>query len=46
MIQRRDGSRFALETFAELSLGDFNCDDAVEVRVTGLVNIAHATLAN
>ena len=46
MIQRRDSARFALESFAELGLGNLDRDDAIEARVAGLVHLAHAARAD
>ena len=45
MVQRSDSPRFALEAFAELALGNFQGDDAVQSTVAGLVHVAHATRA-
>ena len=41
MIQRRDGAGFALETLAELGLGNLDGDDAIKARVAGLIHFAH-----
>ena len=45
MIQLRDGAGFTLEAFAEVRLCNFDRDEAIEARVAGFVNLAHATLA-
>ena len=42
MIQRGDSPSLALEAFAELFLGDLDRDDAIESRIAGFVNLAHA----
>ena len=46
MIQRRDRTGLPLKTLAELGLRNLNCDDAVESRVSRLVNLAHSARAN
>ena len=46
MIQRRHGASFALESFAELGLGNLDRDDAIQARVARLPHLAHATRAD
>jgi len=46
MIERRHRVGFALEAGAEPRLGDFDRDCAVESRVQGLVDRAHAARAD
>jgi hypothetical protein len=43
MIERGYRTSFTLETFTELSLRDLDGDDAIQPRVTGLVNVTHPT---
>ena len=43
MIERGDDSRFALEAFGEIFFRDFDGYDAVETRVAGFVDFAHAS---
>ena len=42
MIQRGDCTGLTGEAFGELVFGDFDGDDAVQVRVAGLIDVAHA----
>jgi hypothetical protein len=42
MIQRRHSASFALETLAELGLGNLDGHDAIQAGVTSLVDIAHS----
>jgi len=42
MVQRGDGVRFALEALGKLLIGNFDGDDAIQSRVAGLVDFAHA----
>ena len=46
MIQRRDGSRFALEAFTELRGGNFDRHVAIQARVVGAIHLAHAARAD
>ena len=46
MIQRRDGVGFALETLAELGVGNFDRDVAIQARVVRLVHFSHSALAD
>ncbi len=41
MLQCGHGTSFALETLAELSLGDLDRNDAIQASVPGLVDFAH-----
>ena len=43
MVECRDRTRFALEPFGELCVGDLDCDWAIEPRVAGPIHVAHAT---
>jgi hypothetical protein len=45
MVERSDGSRFALEALAELLGGDLDCNDAIQARVASFVHFTHATFA-
>ena len=45
MVQGRDRVRFALEAFGELFAGNLNRDDAIQSRVTRLVDLSHAASA-
>jgi hypothetical protein len=42
MIQRAHAASFALKTLTELGLGNLDGHDAIEARVTSLVDIAHS----
>jgi hypothetical protein len=46
MIQGSYGTGFALESFAELLLRDFDGDSTVQARVAGLVDFPHAAGAD
>jgi hypothetical protein len=46
MIQRGDGSGFALETFVELGLGNFDGNQAIQAGVFGFVDITHSARTN
>jgi hypothetical protein len=46
MIQLRDQARFTREAFAEFGFGNFDRDRAVEPRIAGFVDLAHAARAN
>ncbi len=43
VVEGGDDSRFALEAFGEVFFGDFDGYDAVEARVAGFVDFAHAS---
>src|SRR4051794_32458486 len=43
MVQRRNCTRFALEAFGELGIGNFQGNNAIQSGVTSLVHLAHAT---
>src|SRR6478672_8823537 len=43
MIQRGDGARLPIEAVAELRFGDLDRYGAVQARIAGLVDFAHAT---
>ena len=45
IIERRDGTGFALEAIAEFFGGDFDGDGAVEPRIAGTVYFAHPARA-
>jgi hypothetical protein len=42
MVQGGDSVRFALESFGELFFGNLDGDNAVQSRVAGFVDFAHA----
>jgi hypothetical protein len=42
MVQRGDGTRFALEAFGEFFVSNFDGDNPIEPRVARLVHLAHA----
>jgi len=46
MIQLGDGFGFAFKAFAEGGLGDFDGYDAVQARIAGAVDLAHAARAD
>src|SRR5215471_14228592 len=46
IIQRRNGSGFAIEALAELFLGNLYGDDTIQPCVTSLVHLAHTAGAN
>jgi hypothetical protein len=46
VVQRGDGSRFALKSFVELLLGNLHGDLASQARVFGEVYLAHPALAD
>jgi hypothetical protein len=45
MVQGRDGSGFVFEAFGELSLRNFDGDDAIKACVARSINLAHTTCA-
>jgi len=42
MVERGHSAGLALEALGELSLGDFDSDDAAETRIAHLPHFAHA----
>ena len=45
MVQRGDGARFALESFAETPLSDFDGNDAIEASIASFPHFAHSACA-
>ena len=46
MIQRRDGFGFSLEAFAELRIGNFERNDAIETGIARLKYLAHSAFTD